>query len=129
MSNNVCASVRALTSIKDVTEIEAKRVRAVWRDMTREQLLEEFPRVAEYARQCFNPPDTRILRRMAVDSVIETYGVEYLGVHRRTGAHIYYCNTGDTYATTVLFSGAHLRVGCWGDLVEHDAIREANSHD
>jgi hypothetical protein len=118
-----CASFTALQSIKDVGPKQAHLVRKIWRKMTREQLIEQFPHVADYVRQCHNPPDTRQLRRMAVDHTIGTYGVEYLGTSRRTGEHIEYCNSGDTYDTTILFFGPHLRVGCWGDLVERGSVK------
>lgn len=117
-----CASFKALQSIKDVSPRDAHKVRKVWRKMTRDQLIAEFPNVAYYVKQCFNPPDTRILRRMAVDIVLNTCGVEYLGQSKKTGNDVYYCNAGDTYAATVIFAGPYLYVGCWGDLVENGSI-------
>jgi hypothetical protein len=122
--SKTAASVRALTEALRIDEATAERIRAVWRGMPRETLIAEFPHVADYVRACVNPPATMILRRMAVDKLADTHGVEHLGIHRRTGLHVYYCNAGDTYAATVLFHGKSLRVGCWGDLVERNKIRE-----
>jgi hypothetical protein len=51
--------------------------------------------------------------------------VEYLGRNKRTNDEVYYCNAGDTYSTTVLFVGPHLRVGCWGDLIERGTVATA----
>lgn len=52
------------------------------------------------------------------------HGVEYLGVHRRSGKGVRYCNAGDAYAPTLVFMGRVLQVACWGDLVEARLIRE-----
>lgn len=96
------ASTKALMEIKDVTEEDAKAIRALWRT---ERL--------------------RNAARSGVDRILRTHGVEYLGINKRTKAEVYYCNAGDTYATTVLFVGPHLRVGCWGDLVERGTVATA----
>lgn len=54
-----------------------------------------------------------------IDEVLETCGVEYqrAGCGRRS-PEFWYCNAGDTYATTVLKVNGRFRVGCWGDIVE-----------
>lgn len=102
ISHRRAASVSALMSIKDVTEEQAKMIRALW----------------HHSRYRSNA-------RTAIDAVLRTYGVEYLGRNKRTNDEVYYCNAGDTYATTVLFVGPHLRVGCWGDLVERGTVATA----
>ena len=95
------ASIKNLMQIKDVTEEDAKSIRRIWRN------------------------DWKMSRARAdIDAILRTSGVEFLGVHKRTGLDVYYCNAGDTYATTVLFIGPRLIVGCWGDLVETNAVRE-----
>jgi IS4 transposase len=96
-----CASVKSLTSIKDVTEDDAKQIRKIWQTV-----------------------NSRSEARSQIDKVLRTFGVEYLGQHKRNGEHIYYCNTGESYASTVIFSGLHMRVGCWADLVEKNLIKE-----
>jgi hypothetical protein len=100
------ASSKRLQEIKDVTPQIAAQVRKVWKTVT-------------------NRKDARD----QIDKLIETYGVEFLGVHRSTGYDVYYCNAGDTYATTILFHGLNMTVGCWGDLVEGNRIREARYSD
>lgn len=96
------ASIKSLMEIKDVTEEDAKAIRNIWK----------------------NDPIKRRARE-DIDRILRTSGVEYLGVHKRSGEAVNYCNAGDTYATTVLFIGPRLIVGCWGDLVETNNIREA----
>lgn len=95
------ASIKNLMQIKDVTEEDAKAIRRVWHnDWKRSRAMEE------------------------IDHILRTSGVEFLGTHKRSDLSVYYCNAGDTYATTVLFIGPRLIVGCWGDLVETNAVRE-----
>jgi hypothetical protein len=84
------------------------------------------PKTHEYARRCYNDPYNSHMWRVtmalhAIDIVLGTYGVEPLGtVYARTGPPYEYCNTGDTYATTLIYTRATdtLRIGCWGDIAE-----------
>lgn len=99
-----CAKLDILTQIKDVTEDDAMRVRAAWHGIK-------------------NRHDAR----EEVNRIIQTHGIEYLGQMKRTGEHVYYCNAGDPYSTTVLFTGLRLWVGCWSDLIEANRIKENNS--
>lgn len=124
MSARTCASSKTL-SLAGITAVDARRIRRAWREATRAELLAAFQCCADYERQCYNSPGTGALRRLAVDSIARTCGVEHLGVSRKTGEEVYYCNAGDPYAPTILFSGPHLRVGAWGDLIERGSIREA----
>jgi hypothetical protein len=95
------ASIKKLMQIKDVTEKEAKKIKQVWRTV-----------------------GNRKNAREMIDKILQTYGVEYLGQNKRNSEHVYYCNTGDTYATTIIFIGFNLIVACWGDLVERNLIHE-----
>jgi hypothetical protein len=106
ISQRRAASSKRLQEIKDVTPEITAKVRKVWKTVHK-----------------------RDEARAQIDKLIETHGVEFLGVHRRTGYDVYYCNAGDTYATTILFHGLILSVGCWGDLVEANMIREARYDD
>ena len=97
-----CAPVSALTTIKDVTPTDARAIRELWRSGLNS------------SRYC----------REKIDAILGTSGVEYLGWHKRTGRDVYYANAGDTYATTVIFHGSSLQVGCWGNLIERGLIHE-----
>lgn len=94
------ASIKSLMQIKDVTEEDAKAIRAIWH--------------ASWKSNTGGMTEAR----ERIDAILRTSGVEWLGVHKRAGKSVYYCNAGDTYATTVLFIGHRLIVGCWGDLAE-----------
>lgn len=95
------ASIEKLLEIKDVDEGIAEKVRTTWRTVT-----------------------DRGEARRRVDALIGTAGVEYLGQHKRTRKAIYYCNAGDSYATTVCFHGPNLVVACWADFVEGRKVQE-----
>lgn len=117
---NTAASVKALLQIKDVTQENAKLIRKVWK-MSSEQLRElDFPGIHEHEVWRWK---NRELKRYLVDSILNTCGVEYLGYYKPSGEHVYYCNAGDTYSTTVIFIGSRLVVGCWGDLVEKGLVK------
>lgn len=97
------ASVAMLCTLKDVTPEIARKIRHVWK----EYKLKEA--------------------RETVDKLFETHGVEFLGIDRRSGVDVYYCNAGDTYAPTILFKGTTLFVSTWGDLVERNSVRDPQS--
>lgn len=103
LSDRRCASVRTLQQIKDVTAADALAIRTAWRTIA-----------------------DRREARDAIDAILRTYGVEFLGIHKRSEESVYYCNAGDTYATTILFAGLRMWVGCYVDLVERNAVREAD---
>lgn len=93
------ATVDALMQIKDVTKEDALKIRSIWKTTkSRQEAREE------------------------IDKVLRTYGVEYLGQHKRTGRAVYYCNTGESYASTLVFIGPSLYVGCWADYVEKNLV-------
>lgn len=57
----------------------------------------------------------------AIDEILGTFGVEPLGpVDMRDGPPFEYCNTGDSYAATIIYSRESdtLRIGSWGDIAE-----------
>jgi hypothetical protein len=97
------ASVAKLCTLKDVTPELAEQIRKVWQT-------EPFRHVA----------------RAKIDKLFGAFGVEYLGQHRRSGEHIDYCNAGDVYANTIIFHGPNMQVGCVGDLVERNLIKESS---
>lgn len=77
----------------------------------------------------FRTRSIRHYKREIIDRLIDTHGIEYLGVARNSGAHVYYCNTGDTYAPTIAFNGSIMRVTTFGDMVENQYITEHNVND
>jgi hypothetical protein len=95
----IAPSVRNLMSIKDVTEEDAIKIRHIWHTV-----------------------GNRPTARAEIDKVLRTSGVEFLGHHKRRGVPVYYCNAGDTYATTVVFMGPVMRVATIGDYVDQNLV-------
>jgi hypothetical protein len=100
----IAPSIDTLLEIKDVTEEDAIKIRHIW-----------------------HTEPSRLVARQRINGVLNTHGVEYLGHHKRRHLPVWYCNAGDTYATTVVFLGPVMRVGCWGDYVERDLIADRPS--
>lgn len=95
-----CAPISALEQIKDMDPLQAQAIRLRWKD------------TGNSVSYC----------RKVIDELAGTCGVEFLGYHKRTGLAVHYCNGGDPYATTIIFHGLNLQVGCWGDLIERNQI-------
>ena len=113
------ASIARLCEIKDVTDTDAKLIRAIWKAPDMAALTKVYPAW----KSVFTGVGTRAeVKRSCIDRIAFTYGVEYLGDLRRGCDCVYYCNGGDTYATTVLFIGDRLIVGCIGDYA--DKVRQ-----
>jgi hypothetical protein len=104
-AHRIAPSIKSLMQVKDVTREDAKRIRDLWHNtVSRDRAWE------------------------AINEILRTCGVEWLGIHRRTGLSVRYANAGDTYATTLVSIGPRLTVGCWGDLVERNMIRSGSSY-
>jgi hypothetical protein len=94
------------------------------------QLIENHcPATHVYATQCHgNPYDSHMWRVTmilhAVDRILGTHGIEGLAPEGDRfypyGPPYEYCNTGDTYATTLIYKRDtnHLFIGNWGDIAE-----------
>jgi len=122
MNNNTAASIARLMSIKDIDRQTAIRIREAWTVWDRQTILDNCPVTARWHNSCYHEPKLRELRREAINELSGMHGLELLGIHRRSHDYVYYCNAGDTYTTTILFHGSRLYVGCWGDLVERNAV-------
>lgn len=127
-----CATVKSLMQIKDVTEDDALLIRVIWNTYgatALRDLLEKLNNGRQYANRNFTyaveQRGSVNIKHAAINAILGTCGVEHLGKRKGNREHVYYCNAGDPYSTTVLFDGEHLRVGCWGDLVERNLITES----
>jgi len=130
----IAPSIKTLTSsLKDVDTVKAKLIRKLIK-ADREGLLElagtldKFNRDIHWQRFNYINHPTADLRAELLDSVLETYGVEYLfkgsdGLRCdpegcQDQPICTYLNTGDTYAPTLLQYRGRWQVGCWGDIAE-----------
>lgn len=116
------ASVAMLTQIKDVTEQDANRIRLVWYSANWASLRLAYPElgVTESSTEAF-----RAVLRECIDRILGTCGIHLLGYSVGRSVPVYYCNAGDTYATTVLFWGHNMRVGCIGSLLENNRVTQS----
>lgn len=120
-NNNTCTSITNLCRIKDVTPEIAKAIREVWKT-DKQSVIDSY--AGDLFSKHYNKSSFRQQKRMVIDRLIGSYGIEYLGIYKPSEEHVYYCNAGDTYATTTIFIGRRLIVASWGDLVENNQIRE-----
>lgn len=103
-------------------DCDPELIRAIWKARDLEELVAVYPAAVDGNRL---EPVLHVAKREAVNHAAGFHGVEYLGWHKRTGAHVYYTNAGDPYAPALIFQGRRLSVGCWGDLVERRAVDSA----
>lgn len=124
--NRTAASIKSLESLQGVDRDLAKRIRAVWRgDLA--AVRKAYPEADQLRAQYYHPPGAREFRMAVINRLFGTYDVGFLGEHKRNREEVFYCDAGDPYTGTILFIGPRLVVGCWGDLVERNLIREPAS--
>lgn len=114
-------SEKTLIACLGITRAQARKVRGLIKGTIDPESVEG---TAAWVRQCFNRPDRASLVMHAIDTTIEAHGVEALGptIDRRFTPAFEYCNTGDTYAATIIRDNRRgiYFVSSWGDLVESD---------
>lgn len=123
-----CASITSLLEIKDVDEKMAKTIRDIWKANDKRELAQAYVDLYEVEKAFHSPLKLTPLKRHCINQLLEMHGVEHLGYDKRANRHVYYCNAGDTYTTTVCFVGESLTVRCWGDYVERGTIEEKVSY-
>ena len=87
---------------------------------------ETVPETEAWVRQCYHCPRAKELILHAVNAVLDLYGVEAIDVEEayvdsyHGGIIASYCNTGDTYAQTVLLDSEtqEFMLTSWGDFLE-----------
>ena len=65
------------------------------------------------------------------DRIMKSHGVEIITyTYRDDEYHLYYCNCGDTYDTTLMWDERteNFSVGAWGDFVEYGERRGMHFH-
>lgn len=135
-------SLDSLTHDKIRLDCTAETLRAVWKAETLVELMpvlvdhfggEKWGTVAEEQAEDFfhttrMAPNGGLLhsvthKRLMINNLAGFHGVEYLGVHRRSGKVVRYCKAGDTYAPTLCFMGRRMFVATMGDLIEKRTVR------
>lgn len=81
-----------------------------------------FPRTCTWLRACYHRPHWTDVALHAIDELLRTHGVEGWPDPKDMRHGVSYCNTGDTYATTIALihdgDGRRWYLGSWGDLAE-----------
>ena len=87
-----------------------------------EEALNAYPAAAARIQECYHPPTYNDKALHVMDSLLSTFGVAGACVRNAMYDGMSYCDTGDTYATTIvlLSLGGHdtWHVCSWGSLVE-----------
>jgi len=119
-------SYPSIKSLEQIGDVDAKLARKILLCKNREELtdlrvkhFELFQPVENWLRQCYSHPGYHRVKMEMLNVALRTYGVEYIkpGKGAKSPA-IEYCNSGDTYAPTLLFINGRYSVGNWGDIVE-----------
>ena len=115
-------SIKTLKSIAGERAGELRKVLEITKheDALKAAISGKYPATDRWIKACYNVPRMHDIKLSIADEIIGTYGVEYIeaGSNSQSPA-IWYCNSGDTYTTTLLYvAGRGYRVGCWGDIVE-----------
>lgn len=115
-------TIKRIATLLGISEEQAKKARAIVRgEYTVAQLLDEFPEMEKWYRQCGNAPRVHEVRLSALNETIGGFGVEGLplceGVMRHD-EYADYINMGDTYTNTIIRHAGRYYIGTWGDLAE-----------
>lgn len=129
-----CPSVKRLVAEfagRNLTISDAKLIRKLakaqdYRFELREIIEADCESTARYAHSCYTDPyDSKTWRTTlilhAINEILNMFGVEPLGRLKDDLGPMYeYCNSGDTYSTTLIYSRLTntIRIDCWGDLAE-----------
>ena len=114
-----------LPSIRTLESAFPGHGRALRRLLEDDRAVRQHPAAVARRAECYHPPTLLDQRLHALNAEAETCGVEYIA-HRDDGFSaddqhgLEYLNTGDTYATTIIFDHAResWRVASRGDVVE-----------
>lgn len=82
---------------------------------------ETYATVAAWVRDCFNKPQPIALKMLAINEILEGYGVEAIFGEGEKWPDMVYVSMGDTYDTTVVYDyvDAEYYVTTGGDWIEH----------
>ena len=121
---NRAPSVARLMRDLPISEDQARTIRGLIKGTIDPESIEG---TADWVRQCHHRPSDDELLMDAIDETLETFGVEAIWNDARscTRPEYVYCNTGDSYAATIMQKrgtwgwGAPF-IGSWGDIVERN---------
>lgn len=127
LSSEEAKLIRALAKAVDDVEFDRYGSGIVGDDPLEELVNEYVPGTAKYVRSMHSDPYRSHMWRVtvalhAMNEIMDTHGVEALGpdVGGPSPPPYEYLNTGDTYATTLIYSrkSNSISIGNWGDIAE-----------
>lgn len=112
-----------IPSVKTLERLSPGNGRELRRCLESYSYCRQHPAGAARIVECYHPPSKWDVRLTVCDAIMRTHGVEYISHKDDTFRESYglsYCNTGDTYAPTLVYdhSRGTYRVTSWGDIVE-----------
>lgn len=112
-------TVARLVEGLQITETQAEQIIGIIRGRLSPFTVE---RTEHWRTQCLHEPDPSSpeTRMHAIDGILGTCGTEAIWGRSCTQPVAEYCNTGDTYACTILYdyTAGKYRLMSWGDWVE-----------
>lgn len=115
-------SVKKIMEALNVDRETAKRIRGVVKGTINPENETLFPKTDRWIRQCYHRPDDVSLQLLALNELIEGFGVEAIGTSPdfTSPPPFEYINTGDTYNATIIRDNRKGRffISTWGDVVE-----------
>lgn len=130
---NIAASVKSLAHENIRLDCEPEIIRDIWKAAgpdgliavcKKRGLLAQYDAIVKRGNGYYRNHSTREIKRELINDLAGFHGIEYLGQLRRSHEHVYYCNAGDPYATTLVFIDNRMIVSCWGHYVENGLIFE-----
>lgn len=107
-------TIEKYMELLDINREQAALVRGL---MTGDIDPASFKPVADWLRECYNPPRNYEMVMEALNVIIGGYGVE--GFQKGDiDDWVTYINTGDTYAPTVVYYDGQYHYTSWGDVAE-----------
>lgn len=125
-TNYTCPPATRIAKEMNLPMGTAKTLRALARGEILIRDNPDFPVTNQWAASCYNYPRRIDLILSAMNETAGTYGVEAFNSRKsRMHAIAEYLNTGDTYATTLLFrhDSGTFRLTSWGDFMERNESR------
>lgn len=108
--------MKSVKKIAELLEIDMKQATIVHGLITGIINPNIFDSVDQWCRQCYNEPRESGKIMVALNEVIEGYGVEYFGDNDGNGFE--YINMGNTYTPTIIYHNGQYHFECWNDYIE-----------
>lgn len=110
-----------MISLKKLTENfgdeKGKKIRDLLMKKTKTR---DYTSVQESEKKCFHPMNYKHRLMIALDEILDGYGVEYLGTDNPHYPRFEYVSLGDTYEPTIIHNleTGRIFIDSWGNVAE-----------